>query len=172
MVIFPISPFRATGKDWNWDGFHQRRHANSGESSQGNGIVLWNFPQVLEKVSLSSWCYSGILKLKIALLLLQRNGIQRRRCYLEKWRRRRCWRWWTTTSRHGSNGPNRRLCRKVRLCTTTLLLLWCFPHFTCLFFSLETISAVHGFARIPRTWFLERAKGIPFWFHMLSSKVF
>ena len=46
--------FRATGKDRNWDGFHQRRHANSGESSQGNGIVLWNFPQVLEEVSFPS----------------------------------------------------------------------------------------------------------------------
>ena len=45
--------FRATGKDRNWDGFHQRRHANSGESSQGNGIVLWNFPKVLEEVSFS-----------------------------------------------------------------------------------------------------------------------
>ena len=48
------------------------------------------------------------------MLLLQRHGIQRRRCHLEKWRRRRCWRWWTTTSRHGSYGSNWRLCRKVR----------------------------------------------------------
>lgn len=44
-------PHRATGEDRDGHGLHQRGHADSGKSSQGNGTLLWSVPKILEKVS-------------------------------------------------------------------------------------------------------------------------
>ena len=41
---------RATWKNRNWYGFNQCGYANCRKSPQRHGAVLWNFPQVLEKV--------------------------------------------------------------------------------------------------------------------------